>query len=61
MEDLLRPTGGGDLTNLRKFYEDCLQEIVLVNDKQIVEGDTKKFYDEKPRTVIHIVPVASMA
>lgn len=53
----IRPTAGGDLTNLRKFYEDCLQEIVIENDRQIVEGETDKWYDDEPRTVIHISPV----
>ena len=37
---------GGDLTNLRKFYEDCLQGIVIENDKQILTGNSsKKFCD----------------
>lgn len=49
-----RPTSGGDLTNLRKFYEDCLQEIVIENDRQIVEGETSKWYDDDPRTTVHI-------
>lgn len=53
----IRPTGGGDLTNLRKMYEDCLQEIVIENDRQIVEGETDKWYDDEPRTVVHISPV----
>ena len=51
-----RPTAGGDYTNLRKFYEDCLQEIVIVNDRQIVEGDGAKLYSFEPRTVILIRP-----
>lgn len=55
----LRPTAGGDLTNLRKFIEDCLQEIVIENDKQIVEGETAKYFDVHPRTVIKILPVSS--
>lgn len=50
----IRPTAGGDLTNLRKFYEDCLQDIVIENDRQIVEGETAKWYDDEPRTTVHI-------
>jgi Holliday junction resolvase RusA-like endonuclease len=56
-EDDIRPTAGGDLTNLRKFYEDCLQEIVIENDRQIVEGETGKWYDDEPRTVVLISPI----
>lgn len=52
----IRPEAGGDYTNLRKFYEDCLQEIVIVNDKQVIEGDGGKFYSESPKTVIFITP-----
>lgn len=57
IEGEIRPTGGGDLTNLRKFYEDCLQEIVIDNDRQIVEGETEKWYGENSRSVVIISPV----
>jgi Holliday junction resolvase RusA-like endonuclease len=52
----IRPTAGGDLTNLRKFIEDCLQEIVIDNDRQIVEGDTEKWFSDNPRSVLQIFP-----
>lgn len=50
----LRPKGGGDRTNYLKFYEDCLQGIVIENDNQIVEGEASKWYDDEPRTTVHI-------
>src|ERR1044071_1242779 len=53
----IRPTAGGDFVNLRKWTEDCLQEIVIENDRQIVEGETSKWYDDEPRTVVRILPV----
>lgn len=57
LEGAIRPRGGGDLTNLRKWIEDCLQGIVIDNDNQIVEGDTQKWYSFSPRTMIHLSAV----
>ena len=57
LQDEIRPTAGGDLVNLRKWIEDCLQEIVIENDRQIVEGETGKWYGEIPKTVIQILPI----
>ncbi len=55
----IRPTAGGDLTNLRKFIEDCMNGIVYLDDRQIVEGETQKWFDDKPETVVQIMFVNS--
>lgn len=49
-----RPEAGGDRTNLCKWYEDLMQGIVYVNDKQIVGGEPSKYYGEEPRVEIRI-------
>ncbi len=54
LEGSIRPEGGGDLTNLRKFYEDLMQEIVFENDRQIVCGYAIKGYDHVPSVHISI-------
>jgi Holliday junction resolvase RusA-like endonuclease len=47
-------TSGGDLTNLRKFYEDCLQGIVIENDRQIIAGYSAKEYSIEPHVIYDI-------
>lgn len=41
-----------DCSNLIKFCEDTLKEIVISDDNQVVEIETRKIYSERPRTVI---------
>lgn len=44
-----------DLTNYRKFIEDCLTKVVIVDDNIIVCGETQKYYTVKgPKTLIMI-------
>lgn len=43
-----------DTTNLQKFVEDTLKDIVIKDDSQVVECCSRKFYSENPRTIIHI-------
>jgi Holliday junction resolvase RusA-like endonuclease len=43
-----------DLSNCTKFLEDCLKEIVIEDDSQVVEMFSRKIYSEKPRSVIKI-------
>ena len=45
-----------DVTNLAKFYEDCLKGVVLTDDKKVVWATPVKLYDENPRTEIIIKP-----
>lgn len=46
-----------DYSNCLKFYEDCANEILYEDDKQIVEIHGKKLYSENPRTEIEIMPI----
>lgn len=41
-----------DLSNLIKFYEDCIHEIVYADDAQIVEIEAKKYYHDKDGVVL---------
>jgi Holliday junction resolvase RusA-like endonuclease len=44
-----------DATNLRKHAEDCLTGTVLLDDNQVVAGETQKYYTTSaPKTCIHI-------
>ena len=44
-----------DLDNLRKLTSDCLERAKIIrNDSIIVCGESKKFYAEKPHTMIII-------
>ena len=51
---MIRPSGGGDRTNISKFYEDLLQGIVIKNDNKIQSGNVSKYYGEIPRVVINV-------
>jgi Holliday junction resolvase RusA-like endonuclease len=44
-----------DLDNLTKLYTDCATGIIWDDDAQIVELRSKKFYGEKPRTIMEIM------
>lgn len=46
-----------DIDNLQKFIFDCLNELVLRDDAQIVEVKAKKIYSTKPETKICIIPL----
>lgn len=43
-----------DLSNMIKYYEDCLQPHVFENDSQIVECTARKINSLIPRTIIHV-------
>lgn len=45
-----------DLTNLKKFSEDCLTGVVIKDDNINVEGYSKKIYSLEPKTIITITP-----
>lgn len=48
-----------DIDNLQKFLFDCLKEIVLQDDSQIVELRARKIYSDKPGTSVRIIPKGS--
>lgn len=57
----IRPTKRPDLTNLTKFYEDCLKGIVITDDSIIIEKYEEKLYCDTlfigPTVVITIDPL----
>lgn len=44
-----------DTTNLQKFYEDCLKEIVIADDKWVTDTRSRKRYSLYPRVVIRVI------
>lgn len=46
-----------DCTNCQKLFEDCLQGIVISNDKNVVAVTSCKFYEEKGRVQIIVQDV----
>lgn len=58
MQGLIRPEGNGDVTNFRKFYEDALQDIVIENDRTVVDGRSAKLYGNPARTEVYVYPLA---
>jgi Holliday junction resolvase RusA-like endonuclease len=55
MNDEIRPDKKPDMSNLLKFVEDCLNEVVWRDDSQIVSfGKMDKFYSEEPRTYVQV-------
>lgn len=50
-----------DVSNLIKFYEDCLNGILFHDDSQIVEIRARKLYSDNPRTEIIIMPKKEMS
>lgn len=53
----IRPTIKPDWDNGGKLT-DALNLIVWVDDKQIVDGRVRKFYSDRPRTVVRVLTVA---
>lgn len=54
------PTVKPDLTNLQKFYEDCLTGIVFADDCQVTDIVSSKRYSDNPRTVIGVLLLGSL-
>lgn len=52
--DLLCHTSRPDIDNLIKYYLDCMNGIVYLDDAQIVSLFSKKLYSENPKTVINL-------
>ena len=47
-----------DLDNLQKFVLDCLNQIILIDDAQVVEIRARKIYSDKPGTLIRLLPLS---
>lgn len=41
-----------DCSNLIKYYEDCMNEVLYVDDSQIVKTQACKVYSQEPKTRI---------
>lgn len=51
---LVRPVGKPDWDNLAKTYCDMIQDLIIADDKLIVDGRLRKFYSVKPRVEIDL-------
>ena len=51
---ITRHTKKPDLTNLGKFYEDVMNGLVFLDDKQICEIELDKAYAQEPQTIITV-------
>ena len=52
--DLIRPTIKPDTDNIAKSILDSLNKIAYLDDKQVVDLEVHKFYNEKPCTFVII-------
>ncbi len=50
-------TSRPDVSNLIKFYEDCMNGIIYVDDSQIFSGSFTKRYGYDAKTLISIEPL----
>lgn len=50
----IRPKKRPDRGNLLKLYEDSLIGSAITDDSIIVDGPPRKFYGDKPKTIIRI-------
>lgn len=48
-----------DIDNLQKFILDCLNGLVIEDDRRVVEIRARKLYSTKPGTLIRIIPLNS--
>lgn len=55
-DGLLYPTDK-DCTNLQKFYEDCIKNILIEDDRKVVKIISEKLYDENESVTIRIYSV----
>jgi len=56
LDGRLMPIGKPDVSNLAKFYEDCMNGIVYSDDSRIVWVSPLKKYDDESYTEIFITP-----
>lgn len=43
-----------DTTNMQKLYEDCLQGIVIENDRYVNKSTSQRYYSERPGVLMLI-------
>jgi len=46
-----------DVDNLNKFLMDCIKDVVIKDDSQIVEQTAKKVYGAVARTFVEVIPL----
>jgi Holliday junction resolvase RusA-like endonuclease len=46
-----------DTTNLQKFYEDCIKDIVIEDDRYVIATSARKIYGEKEKVVIKVFSI----
>jgi Holliday junction resolvase RusA-like endonuclease len=46
-----------DLTNCIKFIEDCLKNIVFMDDRYVAKNISEKLYGDKGKTLIKVYPL----
>lgn len=56
LESLIPYNQKPDIDNLEKFYLDCIKNIIIPDDRQVVEVHKFKAYSREPRTEILILP-----
>lgn len=54
LHGIIRPTKKPDMDNVVKLVADALNQIAYRDDTQIVDCRCRKFYSERPRTVVII-------
>ena len=54
LEGFIRPTKKPDMDNVVKLVADALNQVAYRDDTQIVDCQCRKFYSDRPRTVIII-------
>ena len=55
IEGLIPHTKRPDCTNLTKLLEDCATGIIWLDDNQIIESRTRKFYDETEYSLMYVI------
>lgn len=55
LETYVPHTKRPDCTNIQKYCEDCLIGLVIKDDGQVTQITSKKFYAEKPQSVISVL------
>ena len=46
-----------DTTNLQKFAEDCIKNILITDDRNVVQISSRKLYGKDPHTLIKVWPL----
>lgn len=57
LENKIRPVKKPDFDNIAKVVCDSLNKIAYHDDAQIVDGQFRKFYSEKPRVEVKILMI----